>query len=250
MVTSDISYYNRPLAGLTRESGMNRFDGIFIDFYGTLVGGDGQAVCDICQAVIDDHRITDLTAEKLAEMWGHAYFAGIEALDGDGFRLLTEIERDTLIDTVEPLLGPIDPEPYIARLNGFLARPLLFEEVPEVLERVDLPVCIVSNADEDQLKPALAHHGLEVEHVVTSERARSYKPEPGIFEYAMNLTGWSPERVIHIGDSLHSDVGGAQRLGLTTAWIRRHGRISDIGQATPDHTWSDLRPLPEFLARG
>lgn len=222
---------------------MGRYEGIFIDFYGTLVGGDGKAVRDICQEVIDDHRIGDMTAEKLADLWGHTYFAGIAALNGNGFRLLTEIEHDTLIETVAPLVGLIDAMPYIERLNGFLARPTLFEEVRDVLEQLDLPVCIVSNADDHQLRPALAYHGLRVDHVVTSENARSYKPESGIFEYALELTGWSPERVIHVGDSLHSDVGGAQRLGMATAWIHRAERISDIGQALPDHTWTDLRPL-------
>jgi len=226
---------------------MQRLDGVFLDFYGTLVGGDGVAVCDICRAVIEDHGIADVSPEQLAELWGHAYFAGIEALNGHAFRLLTEIEHDTLVETVAPLAGRIDALPYIERLNGFLARPTLFEEVRDVLECLDVPVCIVSNADEIQLRPALEYHDLKVDHVVTSEVARSYKPERGIFDYALKLTGWSAERVIHVGDSLHSDVGGAQRLGIPTAWVRRKDRISDIGEAMPDHTWDDLRPLLALL---
>ncbi len=226
---------------------LSRFDGIFMDFYGTLVGGDGVAVCDICQAVIDDHAIPGITGEDLAAIWGKAYFAGIEALNGHGFRLLDTIEHDTLVEVVSPHVSDFNARPYIDRLNAFLNRPLLFDEVHDVLGQLDVPVCIVSNADESQLRPAVEHHGIRVDHVVTSESAQSYKPESGIFEHALQLTGWSADRVLHIGDSLHSDVGGAQRLGIATAWIHREGRISDIGRATPDVTWSDLRPLPRYV---
>ena len=79
--------------------------------------------------------------------------------------------------------------------------------------------------------------------MVSSESARSYKPEPRIFEAALALTGWSADRVVHVGDSLHSDIGGAHAAGLKAAWVNRTCRISDIGTGQPDFTWNDLRPL-------
>lgn len=217
-------------------------DGIFLDFYGTVAGGDRHAVERICQAVIDDHRLT-LSASALAVLWGKAYFSAIEAVDGHAFRTLLQIERDTLIETVAPLAGPIDPVDYIRSLNDYLAAPPIFDEVREVLAQVRLPICIVSNADERELRAALEHLGLRFHDVVTSEAARSYKPERRIFEYALERTGWSPDRVIHVGDSLHSDVGGARRAGIRAAWVHRRGRISDVGTDLPDLTWHDLYPL-------
>jgi 2-haloacid dehalogenase/putative hydrolase of the HAD superfamily len=219
-----------------------RLQGIFLDFYGTLVGGDLQAVESVCQAVIDDHELK-LTAAEMAVQWGHYYFAGIEALNGHGFRRLEQIERDTLVETVMPLAGRIDPIPYIDTFNEYLARPPLFEEVREVLAAIDLPVCIVSNADERELRAALDHLELTFDHVVTSEAARSYKPDARIFELALERTGLPAEAVIHVGDSLHSDVGGARRLGLRAAWVNRVGRINDIGTEKPDFAWADLRPI-------
>jgi len=221
---------------------MSLFDGIFLDFYGTLASGDHQAVHDVCQAVIDDHHLP-ADAADLASRWGDVYFAAIESLNGHAFRLLRQIEGDTLIETVRPLGVEIDETPYVDQLNAYLARPVLFDEVHEVLAGLRLPVCIVSNADEYELHQALEHHGIKVAHVVTSERARSYKPKPAIFRSALELTGWSPDRVIHVGDSLHSDVGGARNAGLHAAWVRRSVRIKDIGTDQPDYTWDDLRPL-------
>ncbi len=221
---------------------MPQLEGILIDFYGTIAGGDRAAVVDICRHVVEDHALP-IPPEDLAVRWGHAYFEAIEAVDGT-FRLLSEIERDTLIETVVTTSGKvIVATPYIARFSDYLARPPLFDEVPQVLSDLDLPLCIVSNADEHELRRAVAHHGLAVQHIVTSESARSYKPDRRIFEAALAATGWSADQVVHIGDSLHSDVGGARKLGIHTIWVNRAERMSDIGTDTPDATWTDLRPL-------
>jgi 2-haloacid dehalogenase/putative hydrolase of the HAD superfamily len=221
---------------------MSRYEGIFLDFYGTLASGDGWLVESLCQQVVQEHRLK-VAAADLAGLWGDRYFAAIEALNGDGFRLLHDIERDTLVEVLAPFDRAIDVTPYIDQLNAYLARPSLFDEVRDVLNRLSLPVCIVSNADEKQLQPAIAYHDLPVQSVVSSEAARCYKPSPKIFKHALELTGWSADRVLHVGDSLHSDVAGAHAAGLRAAWVCRAGRIKDIGTDQPDFRWSDLRPL-------
>jgi 2-haloacid dehalogenase/putative hydrolase of the HAD superfamily len=195
--------------------------------------------------VIDDHGLS-VNAAELAAQWGDYYFDALRAADGNGFRLLVEIERDTLVETLMPYAGRIDVTPYIEQLNDYLAQPPLFEEVREVLDALTIPVCIVSNADERELRAAITHHQLAMDYVVTSESARSYKPEPGIFAFALELTGWSAGKVLHVGDSLHSDVGGAHRAGIRAAWINRSDRIKDIGTEQPDIIWTDLKPLLEL----
>ena len=52
--------------------------------------------------------------------------------------------------------------------------------------------------------------------------------------------------IIHVGDSLHSDVAGAHKVGIRAAWVSRADRIGDIGTEKPDFTWPDLRPLPHL----
>jgi 2-haloacid dehalogenase/putative hydrolase of the HAD superfamily len=217
-------------------------EGVFLDFYGTVVGGDRLAVESVCQAVIDDYGL-GTAAPELALDWGRRYFAAIQALNGDGFRLLTHIERDTLVDTLEPLVGRIDVSAYIERLDAYLVRPPIFDEVRAVLAEIDIPICIVSNADDRELREAIRHLGLNFREVISSEAAKSYKPASAIFELALARTGWSQERVVHVGDSLYSDVGGARAVGLQTAWVCRADRIGDIGDARPDVVWPDLRPL-------
>jgi 2-haloacid dehalogenase/putative hydrolase of the HAD superfamily len=232
---------------------MTRWEGVFLDFYGTLASGDLNAVESICQEVIDDHGpVNDpdngepMDKSGLARHWGTCYFAAIENAADGSFKLLREIERDTLIETLQPLIGRIEVDRYIDHLNDYCAQPPLFEEVNTVLEQLRLPICIVSNADERELRSAISHHSLNLPFVVSSESAKSYKPDPGIFETALELTGFSADRVLHIGDSLHSDIGGAHAAGIKAAWVNRAHRISDIGTERPDYEWPDLMPLLEL----
>ncbi len=45
-----------------------------------------------------------------------------------------------------------------------------------------------------------------------------------LFELALEKTGLTPEEVMHIGDSISSDVKGASALGIHTLWLNRFGK--------------------------
>lgn len=217
--------------------------------YGTLAAGDRDVVHDACVRVLAIHRL-DVTAADLAVAWGMRYFAAIETANGPAFETLAALEARTLRETLAAHDVMADPEPFIAGMTAYMRRPPLQDDALPFLAQVRVPVAIVSNADRDDLLAALAAHGIRVAHVVTSEDARHYKPHPQIFAHALAATGWDPRRVIHIGDSLHSDVGGAQAAGLRSIWINRAHRIHDIGTAQPDFEFSDLLGALNVLGDG
>ncbi|MGB9625019.1 MAG: HAD family hydrolase [Phycisphaerae bacterium] len=229
---------------------MAELDGLFLDFYGTLVGGDREAVESVCRRIVQQYSLP-ITPEQLGIDWGKGYFALSEVCNNGHFRTLYQIECDSLVDTMRPLVGhDIDPAPFVAGLTDWLRSPPVFEETHEVLaelRRRGVPVCLVSNADHADLLAALDARGIRVDHVVTSESARSYKPDVTIFRQALSLTGWDAARVLHVGDSLHSDVGGARAAGLKAVWVCRSVRISDIGTAEPDWRINDLRGLLDLV---
>ncbi|MCZ6793180.1 MAG: HAD-IA family hydrolase [Planctomycetota bacterium] len=45
------------------------------------------------------------------------------------------------------------------------------------------------------------------------------KPHPRIFEAALERAGAPPENILHVGDSLESDIRPARRLGMKTLWM-------------------------------
>jgi 2-haloacid dehalogenase/putative hydrolase of the HAD superfamily len=229
---------------MTRRS----FDVLFVDFYGTLVTGDRDAVEATCARVVADLSLP-MTAADLAVAWGHRFFQAIEQNNGHGFRTLFESECDTLRDTLAPWRSDFDPAPYARMLKGYWADPPTAPGAREALAAIDVPICVVSNADTDDILSAVERRGFRVDAVVTSEDARSYKPDATIFTMALDRMNVTADRVLHAGDSLHSDVAGAAAVGISTCWVCYESRILDVGTALADHKISDLNGLCALLSR-
>jgi 2-haloacid dehalogenase/putative hydrolase of the HAD superfamily len=224
------------------------FAALFLDFYGTISAGDREAVHEACERIVADLALP-VDADHFARLWGESYFRVSEASNHDRFRTLQECETVSLRQALAPFgKEDADPAPYVAVLENYWRNPPLHDDAVDLLARLHLPVCCVSNADEVHLASALARHGLSFHAVVTSEAARCYKPEPGIFQKALRTMNVNAEQVLHVGDSLHSDVGGAKKLGITTVWLRRENRIHDIGTAQADHTIRSLREVAPLIS--
>lgn len=225
-----------------------KLDGVFLDMYGTLTTGDRHAVETVCGEIIRETGVA-MSAQELSVTWGERFFHAMDFCNDEQFCPLFEVEARTLRATMRRLGVEVDPYVFVRRLTAYWEDPPLQPEVPSFLASFPLPICIVSNADRQDIAAALARHEIRVAHVVTSEDVRSYKPAPKIFEVALRETGWRRERVIHVGDSLHSDVGGALVAGIRSGWVNRAHRIHDIGTQQPDYEFEDLHGLTA-LVRG
>ena len=224
-----------------------RFDAVFIDFYGTICAGDREAVEAVCQRVVDSCDLP-LSAPRLAVIWGECFFDMLDRCRGESFRTLYECELASLQQTLEAFGKSPDPLPFVARIEEYWVNAPIYPDAMDFLRRNDLPVVCVSNADTKPLTAAIGKHGLRFDAVVTSEDSRSYKPDSGIFEQALDVLGVDPGRTIHVGDSLHADIGGASKLGISTAWVHRENRIHDIGTGSADFTIRSLAELPAILS--
>lgn len=60
-----------------------------------------------------------------------------------------------------------------------------------------------------------------VDATVTSARAGSRKPHPGIYAHAVDALRIDPTRVVFVGDSWEPDVRGPRRLGMTAVHLWR-----------------------------
>jgi putative hydrolase of the HAD superfamily len=107
-------------------------------------------------------------------------------------------------------------ESYVAAMQ--------FELLPDVLEslrrlrRCGLELAVVANFDLT-LHERLDQLGIAplLSAVVTPADAGTAKPDPRIFELALERLGIVPERALHIGDS-PGDEEGATAAGMKFAW--------------------------------
>ncbi len=105
------------------------------------------------------------------------------------------------------------------------------------LNRQGVPWGIVTNGKTATQHIACQAAGLDqlAPFIIVSEAAGYAKPDPRIFQDALNLTGLaSPEQVMFVGDNPRADIDGAKRFGMQTAWVRR-GRQFPDDLLPPDH---------------
>jgi HAD superfamily hydrolase (TIGR01549 family) len=103
-------------------------------------------------------------------------------------------------------------------------------------------VAIVTNNTAEEQEEKLRFLGLEdaVDHLVASAEAGVAKPDPRIFEIALDRAGVGPGEAVMIGDSWSSDVVGARRAGIRPVWFNRFriprpevGRVDEFARFAP-----------------
>jgi HAD superfamily hydrolase (TIGR01549 family) len=74
--------------------------------------------------------------------------------------------------------------------------------------------------------------------IVISEEVGVMKPDPAIFAHAAEKAGTSPEEILYVGDSLHSDVEGGRNSRWQVAWFRGGQGLRDDVQVFGE--WEEL----------
>lgn len=84
--------------------------------------------------------------------------------------------------------------------------------------------------------------------VVFSQQIGIAKPDPRIFQYACQLANVSSDELVHVGDSVDTDVAGAVAAGATSVWLNRD-RVSNDSDLVSDHEIGSLDELPGLVER-
>ena len=195
---------------------------IFIDFYGTVVHEDGEVIKQVAQEIFNTGKVNDKS--EIGSYWWNEFQTAFISAYGENFKTQRELEYQSLDKMIQYFNSSADAEALSNLMFEHWVKPPIFEESKQFFEISPVPIYIVSNIDRDDILQAIKFHGLESNGVFTSEDAKSYKPRKELFELALNSTGLSAEQVVHIGDSLSSDVKGASSVGINTIWINRSGR--------------------------
>ena len=183
-----------------------------------------------------------LTVEVL-----HAYRAAIEGDSGTYEELRIESFRRALSDrgVVEKGLPRWMVDVWMAeRVFTVELHPDVEPEMDR-LERAGHVLGAITNGNFPVEKLGVARRFAFVVH---AERVGELKPAAAPFLHAAELAGGQPERWVHVGDDLDTDVAGAQACGMKAVWINRTGRELPEGY-TPDAELPSLEGLAELVAR-
>jgi putative hydrolase of the HAD superfamily len=144
-----------------------------------------------------------------------------------------------------------DPDPrQVAELvaaDRELQRQLvvLYDDVVPFLESLraaGMPTAFVSNCAENT-RPLLDSLGLSdlVDHLVLSCEVGAAKPEPAIYQLALDRLGVDPGQAVFVDDQA-SYCEGATALGITAVRIDRHGGSGQVSTLTDllSESWISL----------
>ena len=108
------------------------------------------------------------------------------------------------------------------------------------------PLGIVTNCDEDLFRNT-PRPDVPFRYICVAEAARGYKPDGTLFRYTLREIGISAQDLLHAGQSQRTDLIGGKPLGITCAWINRHGLTRHDDVPAPDYEFPDLRGLLDVI---
>lgn len=105
---------------------------------------------------------------------------------------------------------------------------------------------IITNGFQEVQNVKLAASGMDqyFKTLITSEKAGVKKPDPAIFEYALDKAGAIPDNSLMIGDDYEVDILGANNVGMDQVFFDPEKQSSVNGST---YKISSLAELKEFL---
>ncbi|MFC4438810.1 MULTISPECIES: HAD family hydrolase [Natrialbaceae] len=166
--------------------------------------------------LLERHDV-DATVEEAIATWRSAVGDHFRERDGTEFRAA----RDGYHRGIEAIVG--EPVPRAEWKPPFRdAVRSSIEPVPGAVETVerlaarDLHVGVISDVDDEEGRWMLEQFGVReaFDSITTSEKVGRTKPDPAMFETALEKAGVAPDRSLMIGDRYDHDVKGADEAGL------------------------------------
>ena len=140
--------------------------------------------------------------------------------------------------------GPDDAfadELYAAYLQHRFEATPLYADTAALFSSLDptLRLALLSNGNTHPQHLGIADR---FDVIAFADHTHRPKPAPDLFEYAFERLGCRADETMHIGDSLETDIAGANTVGATSVWLNRDGRPNDTA-IVPDHTIASLAEL-------
>ncbi|MGF1506756.1 MAG: HAD family hydrolase, partial [Anaerolineae bacterium] len=165
-----------------------------------------------------------------AILWSHSYWADARGVQADlqqlGGRAFWEAYIQRFVEALKPQGAPLE-ETTAALAERFTAsfRPSfsLMEGSKELLWTLRSEKFIVGLVS--YRREPLTGDAIElgiIEHLnftLAAGQVAMWKPDPGLFDAALDLAGCNPAEAVYVGVNYCADVVGAQRAGLTPVLI-------------------------------
>lgn len=227
----------------------SHFELLSFDCYGTLIDWEAGILAAL-KPVLAAHG-KSIPDDQLLELYGE--FES-QAETGE-YRSYWEVLRAVVCALAKRMTftpGPRELDALANSVPNWLPWPDTVRALKRLRSRYRL--AIISNIDDELFSATRRYLQVEFDSVTTAQQAACYKPGLKIFQIALHKSEVSPDRVLHVGQSIYHDVLPARSLGLATVWVNRPSLRAGIGavksaQGTPDLEVPSVGALADLAVR-
>lgn len=215
---------------------------VFVDYTGTLVREDGKEMQELADRLCGNSTLHDRQA-MTSYFWDYVKKYERESV-GESYRTEDEIVARILRQCVREFDLREDLQALQALFQASWVHAPAFDDVPAFFAACPVPIYVLSNNGEVYVSASMREKGLRPAGIVCGDMVRCYKPHPALFAKALEVSGCRADEVLHIGDSVQSDVEGALRAGIRPILLDRTGRK----QSPEDGGWEVISALSEVFS--
>lgn len=194
---------------------------VFLDYTGTVLQMRGADLEEMLTRIVKNSsfksgdEVLAWWMQNLQEMEEKSYGDSFISEDEICLRLLQKLQSEYYLrDDIEKL--------HLLNQSFWMYGPL-YTDVKPFMERVGLPVYIVTNSDTKYVEICMRRNGLHVHGIVSAAQVKAYKPHAEVLRKAVAISGCTPEEIIAVGDSM-KDVQAEKDAGLEPLLLDRQKR--------------------------
>ncbi|MCR8722804.1 haloacid dehalogenase type II [Frigidibacter sp. ROC022] len=217
------------------------------DAYGTLF--DVAAAARLAAAEPGQDQLAELwprlAADWRAKQLGYSWLRAAAGQHCDFW----QVTQDALDWSMEAA-GLNDPA-LRARLLALYWELPAYPEVPAMLTALKAAgygTGILSNGSPEMLEGAVASAGIgaSLDHVLSVESTRVFKPHPSVYALVPEAFGCTAPEVLFVSSN-GWDVAFGAGFGFASVWVNRAGEPVDRLPARPGHQLRDLTGIPDLV---
>ena len=211
-------------------------DAVFFDLFGTLLSL--RPLDDACDRVAPG-RGAEIAARWRARQLEASWLRTAMHRWAD----FDTVTRDALHATLDELEIPA-PDDFDALADAFTELPLVSEAADAVnrLRAARLATGILTNASTRTLDRVADRLDLPMDHRLSVDAVRRFKPHPNVYGLAVDATGLRPERIGFVTAN-GWDAAGAGAFGFRVAWLppAQGATLPSVGAPMQiAATWSEI----------
>jgi 2-haloacid dehalogenase len=196
-----------------------------------LFPGKGTALSDEWRIRQFEYTWLRMVARRYADFW--------------------QVTEDALVFAANKLKLELAPGKRAKLMNAWLTLTAWPDVMPALttLKKSGLRLALLSNLTPHMLTANIKSAGLDgiFEHVLSTDQANTYKPDPGGYQLAIDAFRMKRDEILFAAFA-GWDAAGAKLFGYPTFWVNRLMLpVEELG-AVPDASGDNLSQLVRFLA--